>query len=154
MAGFEYTPEINAEYLKALQRPIEQQGAVNVGRARGEALRRGLEGDPFEALRVGGAINNTANSLSDTRANLAFQTAGVAQQERYGKEQLASTQQFNAAEAEKDRAFKERMTIMEQNYRAAMQRAQDRAQRRSFWPNLIGNTVATGVGMYAGKNIK
>ena len=150
---FEYTPEINADYLKALQRPIIQQGAVNVGRARGEALRRGLEGDPFESLRVGGAINNTANSLTDTTADLAFKTAGVAQQERYGKEQLASQQAFSSAEAEKSRAFQERMQIMEQNYKAAMQRASERAQRRSFWPNLIGNVVSTGAGIYTGKKL-
>jgi len=150
---FEYTPEINADYLKALQRPIIQQGAVNVGKARGEALRRGLEGDPYEALRVGGAVNNTANSLADTNANLAFQTAGVAQQERYGKEQLASQQNFSAAENEKTRAFTERMKIMEQNYQAAMARASERAQRRSFWPNLIGGVAATGAGIYAGKKL-
>lgn len=150
---FEYTPEINADYLKSIQRPVIQQGNVAVGQARGEALRRGLEGDPFEALRVGGAVNNTNNRLTDMNADLAYKTAGLQRDERMGLENFNRTTAFQSAEAEKDRQFKERMAVQERAYQDAVRRAQERAQRRSFWPNLISSTVSTGAGMYLGKKV-
>jgi hypothetical protein len=151
--AFAYTPEINAEYLKSMQRPVVQQGNVDVGRARGEALRRGLEGDPFEALRVSGAVNNTSNRLTDMNANLAYNVAGLQREERMGTENFNRTTSFQAGEAEKDRQFKERMAVQERAYQDAIRRAQQRAQRRSFWPNLISNVAATGAGAYLGKKI-
>lgn len=149
----EFTPEITADYLKRLQQPIIEQGAVSVGRARGEALRRGMAGDPFEALRVGAAEAGTQRALADTGANLAFNVAGMQQQERYGKEQLASQQQFSAAEAEKSRQFEAQQAQITRDYQAALQRAQRHAERRAFWPNLIGGMVSTGAGVYAGKKL-
>jgi len=151
--AFEYTPEITQDYLDRLNKPILQRGTQLVGQARGEALRRGLEGDPFEALRVGEAQTQTTNALADTNANLRYGVAGMQREERMGTENFNRETAFKSAESEKDRAFQERMTIMQQNYQAALQRAQERAQRRSFWPNLIGNTVSTVGGIAIGKRI-
>lgn len=147
----EFTPEITQNYLQNLQRPIQQQGAVDIGKARGEALRRGMAGDPFEALRVGAAQNTMNTNMSNTNANLGFQVAGVAQQERMGNENRASQQAFSAAESEKDRVFQERMAVQQRNYEQAMQRARDRMQRRGFWPNTIGNIASTAAGFGVSK---
>lgn len=147
----EYTPEITTNYLANLQKPIEERGIQNVGRARGEALRRGLTGDPFESLRVGTAINNTSNELTNANNNLAYNVAGLQREERMIGEKNA----FESAEAEKQRKFQEQMAVMQNNYAnnlLASQRQwakQDNAA--NFWPNLLGNTVSLAGGVAAGK---
>lgn len=149
--SFEYTPEITDEYLKNLQRPIIQQGAVDIGKARGEALRRGMTGDPFEALRVGAAQNTMNTNLAGTNANLRYNVAGLQREERMGTENFNRQSAFTSAEAEKERAFTARMAAEQRAYQEALERAQERAQRRSFWPNLISNVASTGAGIATGK---
>ena len=151
--GGEYTPEITQDYLKTLQTPILAQGAQDVGRARGEALRRGMAGDPFEALRVGAAQRTMNTNLSNANANLGFQVAGVAQQERVGVENREDAQTFQSVEREKQNAFSERMAQIQRDWEAQMQRAKERAEKRSFWPNLLSGVVSTGAGIYAGKKL-
>ena len=70
--AFEYTPEINADYLTQLKQPILDRGTQQVGQARGEALRRGLTGDPFESLRVGAAQNSMNQGLVGAESKLAY----------------------------------------------------------------------------------
>lgn len=151
--AFEYTPEITQDYLKQLQRPIQQQGAVDVGRARGEALRRGMAGDPFEALRVGAAQNTMNTNLANTNANLNFQVAGLQREERMGTENFNRESAFRSAESEKDRAFQQRMIQQQQEYAKQLENARRHAANRAFFPNLVSNIISTGAGAYLGKKI-
>lgn len=148
--AFEYTPEITQGYLDELNRPIMQRGAQQVGQARGEALRRGLTGDPFEALKVGEAQNSMNTNLASTNANLRYGIAGLQREERMGTENFNKESTFKSGEAQKDRDSQERMANIQREYQAAFQRAQERSQKRSFWPNLIASTVATGAGFALG----
>lgn len=151
--AFEYTPEINAEYLATLRRPIEERGIQAVGRARGEALRRGLTGDPFEALRVGSAEAGTQRALADTEAGLAYNTAGLRREERLTGEQRA----YESAEAEKARQFQEKMAATMFNYQNALEASkrlyEKQQNERSFWPNLLSSTASMAGGMAIGKRL-
>jgi hypothetical protein len=142
----EYTPEVTQNYLKSLQQPIQQQGAVDVGQARGEALRRGMAGDPFEALRVGAAQNTMNTNMANTNANLAFNVAGQAQQERVGKENLQSQQTFQDTEQQKQNAFATQQAAVQQQYALQLAKYQQKQQQNQFWPNLISNVVGYGAG--------
>ena len=135
----EYTPEITQNYLQSIQRPIQQAGAIGVGQARGAALRRGMAGDPFEALSVGAANNTMNTNLADANNNLAFNVAGQAQQERVGKEAQASNQAFTADQASQNRAFQEQMAATQNEYKKAMLRAKQNYQQDQFLPNLVGD---------------
>ena len=148
--AFEYTPEITADYLTQLKRPIEERGVQQVGQARGEALRRGLTGDPFESLRVGSAQASTNRDLTGTEANLAYNTAGLRREERMVGEKNI----YESAEAEKQRVFQEKMSATMFNYQNALQASQNlynkQQNQRSFWPNLLSSAVGYGTGAAVG----
>lgn len=156
--GFEYTPEITEDYLQSVLRPNKEATDQAVGRARGEALRRGLEGDPYEALRVGAAERTGALGAQDTRANLAFNVAGLRRDERMGEEKFTRESEWTSGESEKGRAFDERMQIMQNQYGREMARLQSDLARRKdpySWSKAftrIGqNAAASGAGALLGK---
>jgi len=116
----EFTPELSEELLAGLRRGVEKRGARQVGLARGEALERGLTGDPFEAAAVGGARAETGRELSDLASQFAYRRAGLQREERMIGEQRGyqtgereARQEFVSAEAEKDRALRERIAQMQ-----------------------------------------
>ncbi len=92
----EYTPEMTEEFYKSLARPIEERTNANVGRVRGEALARGLEGDPWESLGVASTRDRGTNALSDLWSNISMQGAGMARQERLAGEERESSQGFQS----------------------------------------------------------
>ena len=105
MPAQEYTPEITEDFYKNLAGRIQKRGEQDVGLARSESLARGLQGDPYEASAVGEARRGTSEELSDLESNLAWNVAGLGREERL----LGEGRQYESAEAEKERGFKERM---------------------------------------------
>lgn len=101
----EYTPEITEEFYNKLSRPIQQRTAERAGAKRGEALARGLAGDPWEASAVGGAEAEGDQQLSDLYSKLNYDVAGLQRDERLTGEDRA----FRRAEAHDARAFQEKM---------------------------------------------
>lgn len=95
----EFTNEINEDFYQNLSKRIQGRGNVAVGQARGEALSRGLEGDPFEAQVVGAARSGTANELSDLDANIAYNVAGLGREERL----IGEGRKYESEEAQKNR---------------------------------------------------
>lgn len=148
---FEYTPEITQDYVRRLQQPIKQQGAIDIGKARGEALRRGMSGDPFEALRVGAAENTRDTNLANTASDLQFKIAGLQRDERLQNTNWARESAFKTAEAEKERDFQARMQNQQLEYAKALEKARRREAQRSFFPNLIGNMLGFGLGSQLGR---
>lgn len=149
-SAFEYTPEINANYLSILQRPIRQQGQMDVGAARGEALRRGLTGDPFESLRVGAAKNTMNTNLTDTSNNLAYQGAGLQRQERMGVEQFGRESQYQSTEAQKSRDFQQQMAQIQQEYQKQLLKYQQKLSHQDTWSNFGGDLLGFGLGAATG----
>lgn len=156
--GFEYTPEITEDYLQSVLRPNREATAQNVGRARGEALRRGLEGDPYEALRVGAAQRTGALGEQDTRANLAFGVAGMRRDERVGEEKFTRESEWTSGESEKGRSFQERMAERQHQYAQEMAKLQSDLARRKdpySWNKAITdigqNALSSAAGWGMGK---
>lgn len=141
--AFEYTPEINVDYLTQLRQPILDRGTQQVGQARGEALRRGLTGDPFESLRVGAAQNSMNQGLAGAEAGLAYNTAGLRREERL----IGEKNVYTSAEAEKQRKFQEQMAQTQGNYQWMLAKMQQDSARgtanASGWGTALGG-VATG----------
>lgn len=108
----EFTPELNEDLYNKMARKISQNGAADVGNARGEALSRGLTGDPFEASAVGEARNNTTNQLNDLYTGMNYDVAGKAREERLmgqTRGYQVEDRNFSAAESDKNRALQERL---------------------------------------------
>jgi len=148
----EYTPELTEEFYKRLARPIEEETLKNVGLARSEALARGMEGDPFEAIGVANAREAGTNALANLYANLGWQGAGWAREERLNREARdwqAAEQEKNriweANEREKARAFQEHLARLQYEW-------QKKLKKRSFWDYLGGMAGQAG-GIYAGAKL-
>ena len=140
----EFTPEINEDFYNRLSRRISERGAQDVGRARGEALSRGLTGDPFEASAVGSARSATSNELADLDANLSYNVAGLQRQERLGKEQRGyqvEDRDLGFAESVKNRDFQERMARLGYD----QQRDMEALQNRRAYQGAIAN-AGVGIG--------
>ena len=152
----EFTPELTEEFYKRLAKPIQEQTAQNVGLARSEALSRGLEGDPFEAIGVGAARTGGARSLGELYAGLGMQGAGMAREERLGETErgwkAGETEKqrgWESQEAEKLRAFQEKMAQetynRQRDYEALMNR---RKYQSELWSGL-GQLAGSGLKSFA-----
>jgi len=97
----EFTPELNAQILEAIQKRIAERQAVEVGRGQTEAARRGLTGGSFEARRTGAAVRGGQEASSEAALQFAVETAGRQREERLLREQRT----FQAGESEKGRLF-------------------------------------------------
>jgi len=148
-APLEFTPELTQDFYNKLARPIQQQGAADVGTARSESLARGLTGDPFEAQMTGAARANTANQLSDTWANMNYAQAGLQEQERM-------TGQQNTWQAEQSALNRQtELQMAAQGYantRDLLATQNRYAQQQAPW-NILGSAVGTAGGIAAGRAI-
>lgn len=149
----EYTPELTEEFYKRLARPIREETRTGVGQARSEALARGMEGDPFEAIGMGAARTGGATQLADLYAGLGMRGAGMQREERLtGEEREYRTgereagQEFQSAEAEKLRAFQERMAQL--GY--AQWREKEALGTRREYQALPWRTLSSAAGYGAG----
>lgn len=149
MANFEYTPEITAQFRESLRRPEMEREAQNIGKVRGEALRRGMEGDPFESLGVAAERKATGERLSDIDANMAYNVAGMQREERMGAEQFGRQKELTQMQ----NAQREREMSLQNNYNKEMMKFQNRLQRKSMWEQLPGQILGTGLGMYTGAKL-
>lgn len=149
----EYTPEMTQDFFKSLARPIEEQTRSNVGKARGEALRRGLEGDPFESLGVAKARTEGSNQLADLWSGISMQGAGMARDERLTGEGRA----WQSEEAQKNRDFQSTESIADKQFQEFMSklgydqyRGKEALENRRGYQSEIWNTAAeflkTGLG--------
>lgn len=152
----EYTPEMDKAFYDKLSRPIEERTNLNVGKARSEALARGMEGDPFESLGVASARNAGANALGDLWSGISMQGADRAREERMRNTEREDTQAFGAEQAglgrdwtsgesklgrdwtsgenAEARRFKERMTQVDYDNDVAMNRRENRnAYQSELW---------------------
>lgn len=144
----EYTPEMNQQFFDTLARPINERTDANVGKARGEALARGLEGDPFEASGVNNARNTGSNQLSDLWSGINMKGADAARQERLtteGQDWTAGQAQlgrdFSSSEADKNRAFQERMTQINYDNARGMEALNNRRDYQSAGWNTAASIV-------------
>jgi len=145
----EFTPEFNEDFYKSLSRPIEERTASDVGRARGEALARGLEGDPFEASGVNNARNTGSNQLADLWSGINMQGAGMAREERltgegrtYESGEAEKGRQFQSVENEKLRSFQAQM--------AELDRANQRRMNRGNKSSGLGDIAGLAAGYFTG----
>ena len=137
----EFTPEMNQDFYDSLSRPIQERTDANVGKVRGEALARGLEGDPFESTGVSAVRNSGSNALADLWSNINMQGADKARQERMvgeGQDWQAGQSQlgrdFQSAESEKQRSFQAQMSELDR----ANQRRMDRGNKSNGWGDIAG----------------
>ena len=144
----EYTPELRQSFYESLARPVREQEALNVGRARSEALSRGLEGDPFEAASVGAARTAATNALSDLWSGISMQGAGMARQERLTGE----ARQYETAETEKARAYQTSENEKLRAFQAQMAEL-DRANQRRIARGSrggLGDIAGLAAGYFTG----
>lgn len=147
----EFTPEINQDFYNKLARPIAQQGAERQGQARGEALARGLSGDPFEASAVGAARTGTDNALADLSAGIAYQGAGMQREERLrgqSRDWQVEDRNFGAAEQAKNRDLQERLARLGYDFQSDQAST---ANRRSWQQLPFQLAGAAGAG-YLGRS--
>lgn len=153
----EYTPELTQAFYKKMARPIKQRGAQMVGKARGEMLARGMEGDPMEGLMTAGARAGTSQELADLYTGMGMQGAGMRREERLGETQRGwqtgervggqewetgervGGQEWRSAEGEKSRAFNERMArIQHERMQDMAKTAQRRKYQEALWTGGAG----------------
>ena len=150
----EYTPEMNKDFFESLARPIEERTNLNVGKARSEALARGMEGDPFESLGVASARNQGAQQLGDLWSGISMRGADRAREERMTNLNREDTQAFSAEQAQfgrdwqsgenaENKRFQERMAQINYDNDVAMNRRENRnAYQSELWNAAAG--VARG----------
>jgi len=151
----EYTPEMTQNFYESLSRPIEERTRLNVGKARSEALARGMEGDPFESLGVASARNQGAQQLGDLWSGISMQGADKARQERMTKEgrdwqttENAEAREWQSQEADAGRAFQEKMTQTNYDNSVGMLNRNNRnAYQSEIWNTLAG--IGKGAAMSA-----
>lgn len=149
----EFTPEVNEDFYQSLARKIKDRGITRAGTARSEALSRGLGGDPYEASAVGLANQGTDAELGDLESNLAYNVAGLGREERLGQQARGyevEDRNFGAAEADKDRAFRERMARMGMDWQGDQANtANRRSMQAALWQIPLGG-AAMGLGRWMG----
>ena len=141
----EFTPEITQNFFNRLAGSIRERGAKRRGLARSEALARGLTGDPFEASSVAAERGRTDVELANLEADLGFRVAGLQREERIGTESREDIQSFQAAEAEKDRAFRERLSRL--GFAQDLDFDKTR-RRREFQGDLTRSGIEAGAGLF------
>jgi hypothetical protein len=163
----EFTPELDAKILEALQRKIDEDTAQKMAAARGEAVTRGIAGSSFEANRVGSAERGGQAAKADALVQLAIQNATRQREERLINEdrdfqvrQTTAQQTFQALEAEKQRAFQagqtERAAQIEAQQAQIQRDFEDSQNRRANRQSLINtglNAGGTLVGMGIGNKL-
>lgn len=155
----EYTPEMTQDFFNSLARPIEEQTSRNVGKARGEALRRGLEGDPFESLGVAKARTEGSNQLADLWSGISMQGAGMARDERltgegrdWQSQEAQKSRDFMSTEAIANRQFAEHMAnVGYDNIRSLEALQNRRGYQTELWnkgaelvQNMFGGMTESG----------
>ncbi len=151
--GQEFTPELDQSFIERLQRPVRRRGARDIGLARGEALRRGLSGDPFEAAAVSGTRARIGERLSDIEADVGFRRAGLQREERligegrrFATSEREARQAFASREAERDRQARFRLAQLGFDF----ERQLARERRGDPFLDFLTGAAAQGVGTAVG----
>ena len=145
----EFGPELSEDYLKNLYQDIEATGAQREGQAKSEAIARGMAGDPTEGSLVGRARGETDRAKLGAKSDFFYNLAGMQRGERLGREQRGynvEDRDFAAGEAEKDRSFRERMTMLGYD-------RDDKARKGNLMSTLVGaggSLLGTALGGYFG----
>lgn len=111
----EFTPELSSSYLYDSLAGIDQRGREDEGRASAEAASRGLLNQDYEASAIGGVRAGVARDRSKAIGDFNFNVAGLNREERLGDKSRSfavEDRDFAATEAEKQRAFTEKMARM------------------------------------------
>ncbi len=146
----EFTPELNEDLYNTLSKRITSRGETDAGRARSEALSRGLGGDPYEASAVGLARQGTQDQLGALDSDMAYKIAGLGREERLGHEQRGyqvEDRDLGYAEDQKDRDFRERMAKMQQDWQGDQASTDNRrSQQAALWqtPFALGGAALGG----------
>lgn len=154
----EYTPEMTEDFYKSLARPIEEGTARNVGRARSEALSRGLEGDPFESLGVASARSRGTEALGDLWSGISMQGADRAREERMTNLNREDTQAYGAEQAGLGRDWQSRESGLGRTWQSGeSQKGRDwqsgeRAEDRRFKERMTQIDYDNEVGLQKRKN--
>lgn len=149
----EFTAEVNEDFYNSLARKIKDRGVTRAGTARSEALSRGLGGDPYEASAVGLANQGTDAELANLDSSLAYNVAGLGREERLSQQSRGwqvEDRNFGAAENEKDRAFRERMARLNQDWMGDQANTENRrSMQAALWQIPLGG-AAKGLGGWMG----
>ena len=150
MAAIEFTPEVNEDFYNRLAGKISAKAGEQRGTRRGEALSRNITGDPWEGSAVGQIDAAEQGGLADLGANMAYTTAGMNREERLGEQSRGyqvEDRNFSAAEAEKMRAFQEKMAKQGYDWRSGEASAENRRNQQSaLWqmPFQLGGMALGG----------
>lgn len=115
----EYTPELSADFLAGQMGQISDLYRAEEGRATSEAGARGLLGQQQGDAMVGATRTARTRGLSDAIVNFNMGVAGLNREERLGDKARGwnvEDRNFGAAEAEKDRAFQEKLAQLGYKY--------------------------------------
>lgn len=141
----EFTPDMTREVLNSILGPIQQRGEARRGRARGEALSRGLEGDPYESSAIGLADATTSQEEGKAISDFNYNLANLGREDRqrgesrgWQVEDIMRSQGFQSSEADKDRAFRQMLS----------REANEQAEKNST--NELWGTAIGGLSMAAG----
>lgn len=143
---FGFSQDLVDQYRKNLDRPIEEQGAQDVGKARSEALARGLSGDPFESSLTGAARQGTQAQLAGVNSDLAWKMAGLT----HGDAQQQKGWDFQAGQNDQDRALSRERMQMERDQANAAEQGGLFSGLGSIAGGILGGPIGAGIGKSLG----
>ncbi len=146
----EFTPEITEAFFNRLAGNIRKRGERNRGLARSEALSRGLERDPFERSAVSVQREKTKRAVGDLEADIGFRVAGLQREERIGTERREDVQSFQSGEADKDRAFREKLARLGFDFERDASKTRSRRDLQSGLLTAGATGIFGGIGQFAG----
>ncbi len=145
------TPELSRSYLDSLLGGIDDQSRVDEGRALAEQAARGTLGQQTADSAVGAVRAGVARDKSRTIGEFNLGVADRRREERLGEKGRGwnvEDRNFGAAEAEKSRAFQEKMAQLGYMYGDASARRDSNMDFGGFLTGIAAPIAAAGVGGY------
>ncbi len=146
-----YTPDTLQNYYKSLLAPIDQDTAFQTGKARTDAAAGGMEGTATETGGVA-AANYYGGLRKDAAASgLAFNMAGLANQDALIKQQQdwqGGQNNLNRAELDADRTSRETLARMGYDFKGREDQINFRHGYQGQIAGLGANIAGQAIGNY------
>ena len=123
----EFGQDMTQDYLASQLNPIETEEQDRIGQARAQGAARGLEGQAQAGAMESGARDWAGTAKNKTISDFNMSLAGMNRDERLrnqGEQWHLQDQAYQSSEAEKDRAFREKLMERGFDQEANMGRAQ------------------------------
>jgi hypothetical protein len=133
----EYSPELNEEILKQLQKKIELQKQQDIASAKGAATTRGMAGSGWEGKQIARAQTSAMDAATQASLNMAMENAARMREERllgeqrayqtkereagqlFGREERIGSQAYGTGEREASQLFGKSERLGSQEYGTA-----------------------------------